>query len=233
MKLLTPKFATVVVSVLSLSASSSAAFVGVISEFAGEVDGRRVYKVFAVSNTGSDVLLAAFNHQVTSGSMASVEHNDEHGGTWAPHVQSLSASASDSFVSITGHLGTNSGDNSVGVGTVLTTGWVNGGSGEVIANGASNSGASWQSSNPQMEIRADSGAVVGGMYRILIMQVAGAQLGTAGNQYSAKLSIAYRATGATSPSYTMYQAFSIPAPGMVAVALIAGAAVRGRPRSER
>jgi len=232
MKLLTPIPATVGVSVLSLTASASAAFVGVTSEFAGVVDGRRVFKVYAVSNAASDVLLSVFNHQVTSGSMASVQHNDEHGGTWAPFVQSASAAASDSFVSITGGLGLSSGDNSVGVGTVLTTGWTNGGSGGVIVNGAPNQGATWQSSNPQVEIRADSGSVVGGMFRILIMQVAGAQLGTStANQYTAKLSIAYRTAGSTSPSYTMNQAFSIPAPGMAVAALLAGAA-RGRRRRE-
>jgi len=198
-----------------LSTSASGAFLGVTSEFTGVVDGRRVFRVFAVSNSASDVLLSAFGHNVTSGSMASVQHNDDQGGTWAPVLAPASFSASDSFVTITGGLGVGGSDNPSGVGTALAAGWTNGGLGGVIQNvSGPYQGASWQSSNPQIEVRADSGTLTGGMYRILIMQVSGTDLGTTvSTSYAAKLNLLWRTSGSTVNSYTFNQAFSIPAPG--------------------
>lgn len=215
-----------------LSASASGAFLGVTSEYTGVVDGRHVFRVFAVSNTASDVLLSAFGHNVTSGSMSGVQHNDDHGGTWVPHPAPASSSASDSFVTITGGLGISGGDNSSGVGTALSSGWTNGGIGGVIENvSGTYQGASWQSSNPQVEVRADSGILVDGMYRILIMQVSGADLGTtASTRYTAKLNLLWRTSGSTGLSYTFNQAFSIPAPGGIVLLGTAVSMCSGRRR---
>lgn len=215
-----------------LSTSASGAFTGVRSDYVGIVDGRHVFQVFAVSNTASDVLLSAFGHNVTSGSMAAVQHNDDHGGTWVPHATLGLSSASDSFVTITGGLGITGGDNSNGVGTALSAGWTNGGMGNLIENVAGTyQGASWQSSNPQVEVRADSGTLVDGTYRILIMQISGTDLGTtASTRYTAKLNLLWRTNASSGLSYTFNQAFSIPTPGSFMLITTAVSLCGGRRR---
>jgi len=202
-----------------ITSSAWAAFDGLSSDYQGMIDGRHVWRVYAVSNSADDTLFAAFGHHVFSGTMAAVEHNDSLGGTWAP--QSGSAMANDSFVTVTGGLG-------VGVlggasGTVLSSGWANGGIGtEIINSSGEYGGASWQVASAAAALRADSGLFVNGTYRVMIMQIAGTNLAPGGNfGFSARINLGWwQGEGATT-QYLFNGSYTVPAPGALVLAGVA------------
>lgn len=215
-------------SALCVTSPSWATFNGLSSEYQGTIDGKHVWRVYAVSNNANDMLFAAFGHHVVSGSMASVEHNDTLGGTWSPH--SGSAATNDSFVTITGGIGVGVIDGAVG--TVLTSGWTTGGTGSEIANSTGGyGGATWQISDAASAVRADTGVFVGGMYRVMIMQIAGANLSPNGVVgFNARVNLAWWSGAGTTPDYLFNSFYSVPTPGAVVLAGLATLCGTGRRR---
>jgi len=218
-------------SALCVASPSSAAFSGLTSQYEGSIGGKHVWRVYAVSDNANDMLFAAFGHHVLSGSMESVEHNDPLGGNWAPHLGS--AEANDSFVTITGGIG-------VGVmqgtaGTVLTSGWITDGTGSEITNTSGEyGGASWQISDAASAVRAGTGLFVGGMYRVMIMQIAGTNLSPNGViGFNARVNLAWWSDVGSAPDYLFNSLYSVPTPGAVVLAGLGSFCGRGRRRSSR
>ncbi len=201
-----------------IAASASATFTGLQTEHYGVMGGRHIWRVYATSNTASDVLLNIFDHRVTSGSMAGVQHNDTGGGTWQPNPIYDPEYFNDSFVTITGRLDT------MAMGTSLDPSW----GASSGTTGAIPHNAGWFTNNPGTDIRADSGHFVNGQWRILIMQIAGESLAPGAFGFSATATIGWKPGGTTGPSFTWNQAYAIPAPG--ALALIASACLTARRR---
>lgn len=198
---------------LICAAPASAAFTGFHSQYSGMLGGRHIWRVFAVSNNASDVLLNTIGHTVTQGSMSGVQHNDNAGGSWVPNMITNPMQFNDSFVTINGSLGSQTAlDPSFGIGTGATI----------------PQDAGWYNSDPANEIRADSGVYENGTYRILIMQVAGATLYQNTFRYRASMTIGWKAGGTTTPMWTGPVSYAIPAPG--ALALVGLASAFGRRR---
>ena len=204
---------------LGISSGAFAAFTGIQSEFAGVVDGRSIFRVYAVASEADDVILNMFDHRITAGSLAGVAHSDSFEdnsggfpGNWNASYTSNANASRDSFVTITGRTGLTSAttlDPSFGVG---------------IGNDIPHN-AGWYTAAPGTPIVAGSaGTPNGTSWRILIMQVAGTGL-----NYNATVSIGWKQnTGTTMASFTLNQAYSIPAPG--ALALLGAAGMAGRRR---
>lgn len=207
------------VAVLGATSGAFAAFTGLQAEFAGVVDGRSVYRVYAIASEADDVMLNMFDHRIVSGSTAGVMHSDNYQdntggypGHWNSAYTTVANNTGDSFVTVTGRTGSTSSttlDPSFGLGV-----------GAAIPYNAG-----WYTANPSMPIIAGvAGTQVGNTWRLLIMQVAGT-----GINYNATVSIGWKQhTGTTLASFTLNQAYSIPAPG--ALALLAAAGMAGRRR---
>ncbi len=207
----------VLASTLSATWSARATFTGLYTEHVGLLNGREVWRIYAESDNASDVLLNVFNHRVTAGSMNGVQQNDSYGGSWLPTAISNPSQFNDSYVSITGNL------NSLGgVGTLLDPSFGTG-LGNVIPNNAG-----WYTSNAAVDIRADSGTYVQGVYRIMLMQVAGATLTPATLAYSATMTIGWKVGGTSSPSFTWDSPYSVPGPGALGALALASAFGRRR-----
>ena len=190
-----------------IAASANAAFTGFTVQNAGNIGGVNVYRVFANFSSPTDILLNALKHNVTSGNMSGVVHNDLAGGSWNPTFTLLPGqSDNDSFVTVTGNAG-------VGAQTNLDPSFGSGVGSAIPAN------SGWFNSNPASNI------VVGSSLRIMVMQVALA----AGNPgYSASLEIGYKESpSATQPLFGS-GSFTIPAPGALALLGVAGLMSRRR-----
>ncbi len=213
-------FAVAASAAAVIASTATATFTGIHTEHYGVMGGRHIWRVYATSNTASDVLLNIFDHRVTGGSMAGVQHHDAGGGTWQPNAIFDPDYFNDSFVTITGRLDT------MAMGTSLDPSWgpSAGSIGDIPLD------AGWFTNNPGTDIRADSGHFVNGHWRIMIMQIAGATLvpGSPLAGYSATASIGWKVGGTGSPSFTLNQGYTIPAPAPLA--LLAFAAMSSRRR---
>ena len=214
--------APVAISVLGVFASASTAlgaFTGLETEFAGVVNGRSVFRVYAIASEADDVMLNMFDHRVVAGSMNGVLHADNYQdnaggapGHWNAAYTGQATAGHDSFVTVTGRTGSTAS-------TTLDPSFGSGVGALVPHN------AGWYTANPSVPIVAGTaGTQVGNSWRLLIMQIAGNGL-----NYNATVSIGWKQNiGTTMASFTLNQAFSIPAPG--AVALLAAAGMAGRRR---
>lgn len=194
---------------LASAPGAHAAFTGFTVTNVGTVGGRDVYRVFANFSAPTDILLNALKHNVTSGTMSNVVHNDFAGGSWSPGFTLLpEQAANDSFVTLTGLAGPSAQTNlDPSFGT---------GAGPTIPQNAG-----WFNSNPTSNI------VVGPSLRIMIMQVA-LKAGTKG--YSASLEVGYKESpSATQPLFGS-GTYTIPAPGALAL-MMAASSLRRRRRS--
>ena len=190
-----------------IAASASAEFTGFTVENMGNIGGRDVYQVYANFSAPTDILLNALKHNVTSGSMSGVLHNDFGGGSWNPTLTLLPDQvANDSFVTISGLAG-------VSAQTNLDPSFGTGAGTAIPAN------AGWFNSNPASNI------VVGSSLRIMIMQVALAA-GNAG--YTAALEVGYKESASATQPLFGSGTYTIPAPG--ALALLGAAGLMGRRR---
>jgi hypothetical protein len=159
-----------------------AGFTGFSVEYRGNIDNRNVFQVFANFDASTDILLSVLKHNVTSGSMSGVLHNDAitvngGAGSWNPaFTLNAQQRANDSFVTISGLTGANAQ-------TSFDPGFGDG-FGPVIPNGYPD-GAGWYNSSP-----FTNPIVIGTSLRIMIMQVALA-IGDPG--YTASLEVAYKA----------------------------------------
>lgn len=158
-----------IVAVLSATVSTPAAVTGLQVEFDGYVGGRHVWSVYAVSDTPSHVLLGVIKHNVVSGSMDSVQHNDSTVGAWSPLFTPLGSVTTDSFVTASGQAGPNANTN-------LDPAFGSGTGSSIPAN------AGWFNSNPATQPQ------FGAAGRIKIMQVAGSAL----QPYQARLEVVYK-----------------------------------------
>ena len=162
-------------ALLSFTTEAHAAVTGVNVVYDGVVNGRSVYSVYAVSNAPTDLLISVYNHSVIAGSMASVVHSDNLGGTWRPTFTPASSAAFDSFVTVTGISG-------LAASTELDPSFGTGSGSTIPAN------AGWYATNPTAL------TAFGPTGRIKILQVAG----TALQPFQAQLRIAYKVSPASS-----------------------------------
>ena len=186
---------------------ASAAFTGFSVTTVGKVGGVDVYQVYANFSAPTDTLLNALKHNVTSGNMGNVVHNDFVGGTWNPTLTiTPQQAASDSFVTISGLSGANAQTN-------LDPSFGTGAGSVIPAN------AGWFNSNPSSNI------VVGSSLRVMIMQVA---LKAGSKGYTASLEVGYKESPmATQPLFGS-GTYTVPAPGALALAAAAGTLSRRR-----
>ena len=148
-----------------------AGFSGLTVTSVGNVGGRNVFQVWANFTHANDALRQCLSHNVLSGSMSGVMHDDAMGGSWNPSCTSSSQACRDSFVTISGFTGMASM-------TALDAGF-SGGTGPVIAQGAG-----WMNPFPNI-----NPVTAGSDLKIMVMQVALAP-GSAG--YTARMTIAFR-----------------------------------------
>ena len=203
---------------VSLSMAASADFTGFTTERVVLSNGNIQYKVFAnFDNVGlqtgqSWVFLNAYSHSTVSGTMNAVHQDfftaDGEVGTWQAGSSVSAADRDfDSWVTASG-LATSSG-----WGTALDPGFTNGGTvGDV------NNGAGWYDATP-----GTANTVTGS--RMLIMQVVRTSAGD--SVYTANLSLTYKVSG-TSTALTGIGNYTIPAPGALVLAGLAGLAGRRR-----
>ena len=205
--------------VVGSASTALAGFTGFTADRAVLSNGNIQYKVYAnFDNVGlpsgqSWVFLSCYSHTRVSGTMNAV-HNDffvDDGevGTWrAGSSVSAATRDLDSWVTASG-LATSSG-----WGTALDPGFTNGGT-----VGDINNGAGWYDATP-----GTANTVTGG--RMLIMQI----VRTAANDsvYTANLSITYKVSGSSTPIQPGAFQYTIPAPGAVALAGLAGLTGRRR-----
>ena len=209
-------------SAVVLAATSSLATAGFTGFTADRVvlsNGNIQHKVYAnFDNVGlqtgqSWVFLNAYSHSTVSGTMNAVHQDfftaDGEVGTWQAGSSVSAADRDfDSWVTSSG-LATSSG-----WGTALDPGFGNGGTiGDV------NNGAGWYDATP-----GTANTVTGG--RMLMMQI----VRTAANDtlYTANLSVTYKISGTSNPIQPGAFQYTIPAPGAVALAGLAGLAGRRR-----
>lgn len=197
-----------------IGSSAHAAFTGWTVESRGNIGGVDVYQVFANFSVPTDIVIACLQHQVLSGSMAGVVHNDAFsslGGTWNPALTITPEQvANDSFVTITGLTGALASTNlDPGFGT---------GAGSIIPYGAPD-GAGWFTANPNSPI------VVGTSLRLMTMQV-GLAPGASG--YSARLAIGWKVSPSSTDPVYGGGTYTIPAPGVATLLLAAGTLGRRR-----
>ena len=204
---------------ISLSMAATAGFTGFTADRVVLSNGNIQYKVYAnFDNVGlptgqSWVFLNAYSHSTVSGTMNAVHQDfftaDGEVGTWqAGSSVSAADRPFDSWVTASG-LATSSG-----WGTALDPGFGNGGTiGDV------NNGAGWYDATP-----GTANTVTGG--RMLMMQI----VRTAANDsvYTANLSITYKVSGTSTPIQPGAFQYTIPAPGAIALAGLAGLAGRRR-----
>jgi len=102
---------TAAVAALSLSSNALSADKRLEVEYDGFVVDRHVWSVYAVSDNPAHVLRAILNHEVITGELSGVQHNDILSATggeggWLPiYVTAPDHSANDSYVTITGLTG--------------------------------------------------------------------------------------------------------------------------------
>lgn len=207
------------VAALVAASAASAGFTGYSSVRTVLSNGNIQYKVFAnFDNVGlpagqSWVFLNAYSHTAVSGTMNAVHQDfftaDGLVGTWTAGTSVSAADRDfDSWVTSSG-LATSSG-----WGTALDPGFTAGGEVRDI-----NNGAGWYDATP-----GTANTVANN--QMLIMQI----VRTAANDsvYRANLSITYKVSGSSTPIQPGAFQYTIPAPGAVALAGLAGLAGRRR-----
>ena len=211
-------FVSSAVVLAATSSFATASFTGFTADRAVLSNGNIQYKVFAnFDNVGlqtgqSWVFLNAYSHSTVSGTMNAVHQDfftaDGEVGTWQAGSSVSAADRDfDSWVTASG-LATSSG-----WGTALDPGFTNGGTvGDV------NNGAGWYDATP-----GTANTVTGS--RMLIMQVVRTSAGD--SVYTANLSLTYKVSG-TSTALTGIGNYTIPAPGALVLAGLAGLAGRRR-----
>jgi hypothetical protein len=212
-------FVSSAVVLAATSSLASAGFTGFTADRAVLSNGNIQYKVYAnFDNAGlpsgqSWVFLNCYSHSTVSGTMGAVHQDfftaDGEVGTWqAGSSVSAATRDFDSWVTASG-LATSSG-----WGTALDPGFTNGG---VV--GDVNNGAGWYDASP-----GTANTVTGG--RMLLMQI----VRTAANDtlYTANLSITYKVSGSSTPIQPGAFQYTIPVPGTIALAGIAGLTGRRR-----
>ncbi len=212
-------FVSSAVVLAATSSLATAGFTGFTRDRVVLSNGNIQYKVYAnFDNVGlpagqSWVFLNAYSHATVSGTMNAVHQDfftaDGEVGTWmAGSAVSAADRDFDSWVTASG-LATSSG-----WGTALDPGFTNGGTvGDV------NNGAGWYDATP-----GTANTVTGG--RMLLMQI----VRTLANDsvYTANLSITYKISNTGVPIQPGAFQYTIPAPGAVALAGLAGLAGRRR-----
>jgi len=207
------------VAALVAASAASAGFTGFSADRVVLSNGNIQYKVFAnFDNVGlpagqSWVFLNAYSHTTVSGTMNAVHQDfftaDGEVGTWQAGSSVSAADRDfDSWVTASG-LATSSG-----WGTALDPGFNNGGTVLDI-----NNGAGWYDATPGTANTVTAG-------RMLIMQI----VRTAANDsvYTANLSITYKVSNTSVPIQLGAFQYTIPAPGAVALAGLAGLTGRRR-----
>ena len=210
-------------SAMVLAATSSlatAGFTGFSAERAVLSNGNIQYKVYANFNDvglpagQSWVFLNAYSHLTVSGTMNAVHQDtftaDGEVGTWnaGPSVSSADRDF-DSWVTASG-LATSSG-----WGTALDPGFTNGGTVRDV-----NNGAGWYDATP-----GTVNIVTGG--KMLMMQVV-RTLANDQTPYTGKMSLTYKISNTSVPIQPGPFNYTIPAPGAVALAGLAGLTGRRR-----
>jgi hypothetical protein len=212
-------FVSSAVVLAATSSFATAGFTGFTADRVVLSNGNIQHKVYAnFDNVGlqtgqSWVFLNAYSHSTVSGTMNAVHQDfftaDGEVGTWQAGSSVSAADRDfDSWVTSSG-LATSSG-----WGTALDPGFGNGGTiGDV------NNGAGWYDATP-----GTANTVTGG--RMLMMQI----VRTAANDtlYTANLSVTYKISGTSNPIQPGAFQYTIPAPGAVALAGLAGLAGRRR-----
>ncbi len=207
------------VAALVAASAASAGFTGFTADRVVLSNGNIQYKVYANFNDvglpagQSWVFLNAYSHATVSGTMNAVHQDffvqDGEVGTWqAGSSVSTADREFDSWVTASG-LATSSG-----WGTALDPGFTNGGTVRDI-----NNTAGWYDATP-----GTANTVTGG--RMLMMQI----VRTAANDsvYTANMSITYTVSNTSTPIQPGAFQYTIPAPGAVALAGLAGLAGRRR-----
>ena len=207
------------VAALVAASAASAGFTGFSADRVVLSNGNIQYKVYANFNDvglpagQSWVFLNAYSHLTVSGTMNAVHRDtftaDGEVGTWLAGEQVSSADRDfDSWVTASG-LATSSG-----WGTALDPGFTNGGTVRDI-----NNGAGWYDATP-----GTANIVTGG--RMLMMQV----VRTLANDslYVGRMQITYKISNTSVPIQPGPFNYTIPAPGAVALAGLAGLTGRRR-----
>jgi hypothetical protein len=207
------------VAALVAASAASAGFTGFTADRVVLSNGNIQYKVYAnFDNVGlpsgqSWVMLNAYSHAAVSGTMNAVHQDtftaDGEVGTWNAGASVSAADRDfDSWVTSSG-LATSSG-----WGTALDPGFTDGGTVRDI-----NNGAGWYDATP-----ATANTVTGG--RMLLMQI----VRTAANDsvYTANLSLTFKVSGTSTPIQPGAFQYTIPAPGAIALAGLAGLTGRRR-----
>jgi hypothetical protein len=207
------------VATLVAASAASAGFTGFTADRVVLSNGNIQYKVYAnFDNVGlasgqSWVMLNAYGHAAVSGTMNAFHRDnvslDGDVGTWqAGFAVSAADRDFDSWVTSTG-LATSSG-----WGTAMDPGFTNSGVVRDI-----NNGAGWYDADP-----STANTVTGG--RMLLMQI----VRTAANDtvYTANLSLTFKVSGTSTPIQPGAAQYTIPAPGAIALAGLAGLTGRRR-----
>ena len=207
------RFVLATVAASTLASAASASFTGYSVERVITAGGNSQYQVFANFSANNLVFLNAFSFVNVSGNMNARHQDfltaDGEVGTWqAGSSVSAADRPEDSWVTASG-LATSSG-----WGSALDPGFANGG---IVQN--INNGAGWYDATPGTANTVTAG-------RMLIMQI----VRTAANDsvYTANLSITYKVSNTSVPIQLGAFQYTIPAPGAVALAGLAGLTGRRR-----
>jgi hypothetical protein len=213
------RFVLATVAASTLASAASAGFTGYSVQRTITAGGNSQYQVFANFDQSNLVFLNAFSFVNNSGTMNARHQDfftaDGEVGTWqAGSSVSAADRGEDSWVTASG-LATSSG-----WGSALDPGFANGGT-----VGDINNGAGWYDATPGTANTIGAGGTQGG-YRILIAQIV--RTGDDVGQISThSLQLSWKVAGTTTAIFGN-GSFTIPAPGAIALAGLAGLTGRRR-----
>ncbi len=200
---------TLAVALSTVCQTADAAFIAAqVKVPTQQVAGRWVWSVYLTFSESNDRLVSVNNFQLTSGTMANVQHRDYGSGTWNPawnYNDSATWAQSDSWVSIDGNY-LSSNENT-------TLSW--GGGGAAIPNGA---GWMQQLSNGGAAPYDDPNFP--GTREIKVMQIAGTNLNPTGSHFSFAFNVDWRES-TNSAIISTSSTVAIPAPGAIGMILAA------------
>jgi hypothetical protein len=213
------RFVLATVAASTLASAASASFTGYSVERGTTAGGNTRYSVYANFSASNLVFLNAFSFVNVSGTMNARHQDffvaDGEVGTWqAGSSVSAADRGEDSWVTASG-LATSSG-----WGSALDPGFANGGT-----VGDINNGAGWYDATPGTANTIGAGGTQGG-FRILIAQIV--RTGDDVGQISThSLQLSWKVAGTTTAIFGN-GSFTIPAPGAIALAGLAGLTGRRR-----
>jgi hypothetical protein len=213
------RFVLATVAASTLASAASAGFTGYSVQRTITAGGNSQYQVFANFDQSNLVFLNAFSFVNNSGTMNARHQDfftaDGEVGTWqAGSSVSAADRGEDSWVTASG-LATSSG-----WGSALDPGFANGGT-----VGDINNGAGWYDATPGTANTIGAGGTQGG-FRILIAQIV--RTGDDVGQISThSLQLSWKVAGTTTAIFGN-GSFTIPAPGAIALAGLAGLTGRRR-----